>query len=196
MRSCRRASSIRISPTPCSTSVCDTGSTHPLRLDDAGNGHDFVTAHDERPAFAVGARDLCVDEHVLDLLGAACEPVARTPPPYLKPWLARLDTPTSPLDRPIEVDRPRLEPQAVRLAHRLHAAAEIDALGGGRRVEQLRERRGKRPPLVEDAQDVLACRGMDALEQRQDLVADQPAQRVVIRGVDAPGEPVLPAERL
>src|SRR4051812_31624730 len=156
MRSCRRASSIRISPTPCSTSVCDTGSSHPLRLDDAGNGHDFVAAHDERPAFAVGARDLCIDEHVLDLLPAPSEPVARTPPPYLKPWLTRLDSPASPLDRPIEVDRPSFEPEAVVLAHRLHAAAEIDALRAGRRVEQLRERGRERAPLVEDAQDVLA----------------------------------------
>ena len=48
----------------------------------------------------------------------------------------------------------------------------------GRSVEQLGERRRHRPPLVERAQQVLARGRVDALEQRQDLVADQAAHRV------------------
>ena len=63
------------------------------------------------------------------------------------------------------------------LAHRLDAAAEVDALRAGRRVEQLGERRRQRAALVERAQDVLARRRMDPLEQRQDLAPDQPARR-------------------
>ena len=46
------------------------------------------------------------------------------------------------------------------LAHRLDAAAEIDALRADGRVEQLGERGRQRAPLVEHAQDVLA-RGRD-----------------------------------
>src|SRR3954452_728863 len=98
MRACRRSSSIRISPTPRSSSVADTLCAHPLRLDDPRHRDDLVTPHHERPAFAVGARDLCVDEHVLDLPRAAREPVAGTPPPYLKPCDRGLDAPVTPRD--------------------------------------------------------------------------------------------------
>src|ERR1700749_1113124 len=122
MRSCRRSSSIRISPTPASTSVWDTGSGPPLGVDDPGHGEDLVTAHDERPAFAIGTRDLRVDEHVLHLLRAACEPVARSPSPYLKPWDARLDPPAAEDDLTVERHRARLEPEAVVLAGRRHPA--------------------------------------------------------------------------
>src|SRR5438067_12673629 len=126
MRSCRRSASIRTSPTPASTSVCDTGRLHPLGLDDSGHGHDLVPAHDERPGLTVRARDLGVDEHILDLLRAAREPVTGPPAPYLKPWQLRLDPPRAPVDRAAQVLRPVLEPQAVVLAHRLHSPAEID----------------------------------------------------------------------
>src|SRR6266852_1251107 len=80
IRSCRRASSISTWPTPASTSVCDTSCGHPLGLDDPRDRDDLVAAYDEWPAFTVGARDLCVHEHILDLLRAAREPVSRTPP--------------------------------------------------------------------------------------------------------------------
>src|SRR3954469_25670612 len=107
MRDCRRSSSISTSPTPCVSSlpVVDTLRAHSFRLDDARHRDDLVTAHHERPAFAVGARDLCVDEHVLDLPRAAGEPVARTPPPYLKPCERGLDAPIPPRDLAAEVDR-------------------------------------------------------------------------------------------
>src|SRR5581483_8142457 len=178
MRSCSRSSSIRISPTASSSwasLACDTVRRHPLRLDDARDGDHVVAAHDERPAFTVGARDLRVDEHVLHLLPTACEPVAGPPPPYLKPWEPGLDAPAAELDRAVQRNRAGLEPQAVVLAHGLDAAAEIDALRGGRGVEQLRERGRQRAPLVEHVQDVLARRRMDALEARHDLAADQSA---------------------
>src|SRR4051794_7799265 len=113
MRACRRSSSIRISPTPRSSSVADTLCTHSLRLDDARHRDDLVAAHHERPAFAVGARDLCVDEHVLDLPRAAGEPVARTPPSYLKPCERRLDAPVPPRDLAAQLDGARLEPESV-----------------------------------------------------------------------------------
>src|SRR3954469_4689380 len=144
MRSCSRASSIKISPTPASTSLVDTGRAHPLRFDDAGHGDDLVTTHHEGPSFAVGARDLGVDEHILDLLPAALQPVARPPSPYLKPWQPRLDPPAAPLDGAVEIDGAALGPEPFVRAHRLDAAAEIDALRPRRRGEQLRKRRRHR----------------------------------------------------
>src|SRR2546423_15565167 len=116
MRSWRRSSSIRISPTPRSISVCDTPRHHSFRLDDSRHRDDLVPAHDQRPAFAVGAWDLGVDEHVLNLLCAPGEPVAGTPPSYLKPWQVRLDPPGAPLDGVVEIDRATLEPPPVVLA--------------------------------------------------------------------------------
>src|SRR5438093_1144508 len=110
IRSCSRSSSIRTSPTPPSSSVCDTYDRHPLRVDDPRHGDDLVAPHDERPTFAVGARDLGVDEHVLHLPLATGEPVAGPPPPYLKAWQPRLDTPASPDDLAVELERARLEP--------------------------------------------------------------------------------------
>src|SRR3954469_15519968 len=196
IRSCSRSSSIRISPTPASTSVCDTSRRHPLCLHDPGHRDDLVTAHDERPAFPVGARDLCIDEDILDLLRAAGEAVAGTPPAYLKPWNARLDPPRPPFDGPIEVARAGLEPEPVVLTHRWEPAAEVDALRAGARVEQLDERRRHRPPLVERAENVLARRRMDAFEERQHLVADETAQCSRVRRVGAPFEAALGAERL
>src|SRR5439155_14752715 len=117
-------------------------------LDDPGNGDDLVAADDEGPAFTVRAGDLRVDEHVLDLLRAAGESIARAPASYLKPWDLRLDAPRAPLDGAgREVDRAALEPQAVVLADGLRAAAEVDALRPGRGVEQLCEGpRGGAPP--------------------------------------------------
>src|SRR5687767_1176543 len=71
IRACSVGSSISTSPTACSSSTWVTFGAHPLGLDDAGNGHDIVAAHDERPRLALGTGDLGVDEHVLDLLLAA-----------------------------------------------------------------------------------------------------------------------------
>src|SRR5882672_11449413 len=152
MRSCNRSSSTRISPTPASTSVCDTSCRHPLGLDDPGDGHDLVAAHDERPAFTVGAGNLGIDEHILDLPGAACEPIARPPPSYLKPWEPRLDQPRPPRDRAVQVLRAGLEPEPLVLAHGVHAVAEVEALRTGARIDQLGERRRHRAALVERAQ--------------------------------------------
>src|SRR5262249_47184011 len=56
---------------------------------------------------------------------------------------------------------------------------------GGRRREQVGECRRQRLALVERAQEVLVRGGMDPAEQRQDLLADQAADRVAVRGVVA-----------
>src|SRR5262245_15856737 len=113
MRSCSRSSSISTSPTPRSSSVCDTSSTHPFHVDDPGYRHDLVAPHDERPAVAIGARDLGVDEHVLHLLRATGEPVARPPASYFKTRQARFNAPAAPDHRAVEHTRARLEPQAI-----------------------------------------------------------------------------------
>src|SRR5438093_6826764 len=196
MRACSASSSIRISPTPRSSSVADTGRPHPLCLDDSRDRDDLVTAHHERPAFAVGARDLCVAEHVLQFLPAAGESVAGAPPPYCKPWQLGFDTPRSPVDAAAQRDRAALEPEPVVLAHGLEAAAEVDATRGQRLGEEARERRAQRLPLVERAQEVLARSRMELLQQREDLLSDQAALRVRVRRVGAPLEPVLTAVRL
>ena len=99
-------------------------------------------------------------------------------------------------DRPVEIDGARFEPEPVVLAHRLDAAAEVDSLRADGRREQLGECRRQRAPLVERAQHVLARGGMDPLEERQDLVADQPRSVAAIRRVAAPLEPALAAVRL
>src|SRR5919198_5649646 len=113
IRAWSSSSGMRISPTPASSSVADTGRPHPLHLDDARDGDDLAAAHDERPAFAVGTRDLGVDEHVLDLLLAAREPVAGPPPPYPKPWQLGFDTPAAPRHGAVDVDGAVLQPEAV-----------------------------------------------------------------------------------
>src|SRR5581483_3974272 len=193
IRACSSSAVIRISPTPRSSSALVTDGGHPFALDDPRHGDDLVAAHDERPAFAVGARDLRVDEHVLDLLRAAGEPVAGPPPAYLKPWPLRGDAPRPPAHLAVERDRPLLEPKPVVLAHRLDAAAEVDALRGGRGVEQLGERGRQHAALVERAQDVLPRRRVEPLEERQQLVPDESALRVAVRRVAPEGEAPLAA---
>src|SRR5262249_30582819 len=101
---------MRISATSRSSSVCDTLAAHSFRLDDPGHGDDLVAAHDQRPRLACRAGDLCVDEHVLDLLRPSGEPVAGAPGSYLKPWHVRRDPPLAPADFAVERDRRPLEP--------------------------------------------------------------------------------------
>src|SRR5947209_20254713 len=109
MRSCNRSSSIRTSPTPRSTSVCDTVGPHPLALDDPRHRDDFVTAHDEWPAFTIGPRHLRVDEHVLHFFRAPLEAVAGPPSPYSKPWQVGLDAPLAPCDGTAQLHGRRFE---------------------------------------------------------------------------------------
>src|SRR5919201_605304 len=90
---------------------------------------------------ALGSRDLGVDEHVLDLLAAPCEPVAGTPRAYLKPWELGLNAPRAPADLAIELDGRPLHPGAVVLAHEGAPAAEVEALRAGLGVEELGDRR-------------------------------------------------------
>src|SRR6476659_1679826 len=56
---------------PCADGVFPTRRVH-----DAGNGHDLVTGDDERPLVSLPARNLRVDEHVLDLLRTTGQAVA------------------------------------------------------------------------------------------------------------------------
>src|SRR5262249_61741992 len=106
---------MRISATSRSSSVCDTLGAHPLRLDDARDCDNLVTAHHQRPRLAGRAGDLCVDEHVLDLLRPSGEPVAGAPGSYLKPWHVGGDPPLAPADFTVKRDRRALEPDRLRL---------------------------------------------------------------------------------
>src|SRR5215217_5936971 len=186
MRAWSASSSIRTSPTPCSTSVWDMGHLDLAVGHDPRDRDDLVASHHERPAFAVGAQALRVDAHILDLPGPAGESVAGQPAAADKPWQGRADRPPAPPHLAVEVDWRALEPQPRVLADGVRAAAEIDPLRPDRRVEELCER----------AEDVLARRRVDPLEQRDDLVADQAADRFAVGRVDAEREPALAAESL
>src|SRR6476659_5475719 len=187
MRRWRLSSSIRTSVTARSSSVADS---FDLRmLDDAGHGHNLVPAHDERPRFALRARHLRVDEHVLDLAPPTRQPVAGPPSTHSKPFELRADSPVAPADLAGELDRPSLEPEALVLAHGLEAAAEVDALRADGRREQLGERRWERVAAVERAQQVLVGGRMEAAQEGQDLVTDQSPLRVGVRGVDTELQP-------
>src|SRR5207344_1747578 len=111
------------------------------RVDDSGHGHDLLAAHDERPRFALGSRDLGVDEHVLDLLAASGEPVAGPPATYLKACELRFNPPPTPADVSVQRDRGLLEPDAVVFADRGEAVAEVDPLRAGARGEEVVELR-------------------------------------------------------
>src|SRR5204862_423678 len=82
----------------------------------------------------------------------AGEPVARPPTPYLKACELGFDRPLAPADRPLERDRPGLEPEAIVFADCLQPAAEVEPPRPGRGIEQLRQRRGELAPLLENAQ--------------------------------------------
>src|SRR5689334_24702843 len=103
-----------------------------LGFDDPGNSYDFVASHHEGPRLAVRPGDLRVDEHVLDLLPPAGEPVARPPATYLKACELRFNRPLAPTDVSLERDRPGLEPEPVVFPDRLQPAAEVEPLRRGR----------------------------------------------------------------
>src|SRR6266511_3094989 len=137
--------------------------------------------------------DLGVDEHVLDLLRASGEPIAGTPGPYLKAWELRGDPPLAPADLALERHRRALEPDALVLAHRGEAPAEVEPLRACGGCEQLVQR--GRLSFRESEQ--VAIRGrMEGTQARQDLVSDQTALRVAVRGIDPEFEPFLAAVRL
>src|SRR5215469_10769377 len=147
MRRWRSSSSIRTSLTARSSSVAL--SVYLRVLHDSRHRDDLVAAHHERPRLALRARNLRVDEHVLDLASPPRQPVAGPPSAHSKPWQLRANSPLSPADLSGKVDRPLLEPETLVLANGLDAPAEVDAPRSRRRREQLGERRRQRLPHVE-----------------------------------------------
>src|SRR5207248_2148123 len=121
------------------------------------------------------------------LLAAPREPVAGTQRAYLKAWELGLNAPRAPADFAVERDGRRLDPGAVVLAHEGAPAAEVEALRAGRRVEEVGHGQGHAAALGEPV-EVVVGGGMEPAEERQDLVADQAALRVPVRGVFAERE--------
>src|SRR5689334_7349044 len=109
MRPCSTSGSISTSVTAASNSVADTVDSRVL--DDPRHGDHVIAAHDERPRFALRPRNLGVHENVLNLLTPSCQPVARSPPAYLKAFHAGPDTPRAPAHLAVEIDRAALEPE-------------------------------------------------------------------------------------
>ena len=99
------------------------------------------------------------------------------------------------LDPPGAEAHAALEAHVVVLAHRAHAVAEVRGLRPVGRREELRERALELPrqprALVREREEVPVGAGMEPPEEREDLVADEPALRVGVRRVDAVREPVL-----
>src|SRR5512132_84473 len=162
-------------------------------LDNSRDSNDLVAAHHEGPRLALRAGDLGVDEHVLDLLAPAGEPVARPPAPYLKACELGLDRPLAPTNRSLERYGPALEPRAVVLADELDPIAEIEPLRAGRRTDQLGEGGLERWALLEGAQEVVVGGGVDLAQEREDALSDQPARRVLVGAVTAVVEPLCTA---
>src|SRR3954451_12606365 len=181
---------MRISATSRSSSVCDTLDANSFRSDDPRHGYDLIAAHDERPRLAGRTGDLCVDEHVLDLLRPSGEPVTGPPASYLKAWQVGRDSPAAPLHLSLQRDRRALDPDAVVLAHRCDAAAEVEPPRGRRRSEQLVE---LRRAFLREAQEVDVRSGVQRAQPREDLVADEAALRVGVRRVFAELEAVRAA---
>src|SRR4029450_2079610 len=82
-----------------------------------------------------------------------------------------------------------LEPHLVVLANRADTVPEIGALRSvGRRQERDQrplELSGPPRPLVDKRKQIAVGAGMEAAEERQDLVADEPALRPGVRRVVA-----------
>src|SRR5436190_19873643 len=124
MRDCRVASSINTSPTPRSSSVRIVTPLPPHLgiFHDPGHTNNLAARDDERPARAVAARHLGVDEHVLHLLRAAAQTVAGLPRAHLEPGRVGGDRPGA------EADRAVLERDTVVLADGADPPAEIGLL--------------------------------------------------------------------
>src|SRR4029077_12753189 len=92
---------------------------------EAGHREHLVAAHDERPRLPLGARHLRVDEHVLDLPPPTREPVAWLPSAHSKPSQVGTNSPLAPADLAGELHWPALQPEALVLAPRLGAGAQV-----------------------------------------------------------------------
>ena len=133
-------------------------------LDDARHGDDLVSAHDERPRLALRARAPSRRRTRPGSSAPTRQAVPGPPASHSKSWQLGADPPLPPAHLAVELDRPVLEPEPLVLAHRLDAAAEVDALRAGRRGEQLGERRRQRLARVERAEDVLVGGRVEAAE--------------------------------
>src|SRR5436853_7176797 len=114
MRACSASSSIRISPTPRSRSVrvVIPLRPHAVSFHDAGyRYHSAIGTSDDRPAGALAARNLRVDEQVLHFFPPSREPVAGAAGAHLEARHVARDRP-----RP-EADGAALEAEASVLAH-------------------------------------------------------------------------------
>ena len=178
LRHCRTSFHARTAPSQPGASAMP--GTHTTSSPETTSGHvvPLVTRH------------LRVHEQILHLLAPACEPVARPSRADLEPGEVALDSPRAELDR-------ALQPERVVLADRADAAAEVGGLRARRRREELEERvleRSRKPrPLSCEREQVLVGAGMQAAQERQDLVPDEPALRVGVRGVHPEREPVRAA---
>src|SRR3954451_2160866 len=176
---------MRISATSRSSSVCDTLGSDSFRVEHSRNGDDLVAAHDERPRLAGRTGDLCVDEHVLDLLRSTGEPIAGAPCSYLKAWQLRCDPPLAPPHLAVERDRRAFEPDVVVFAHGRETTAEVEAARARRGGEQALERRRL---AVRETEQVAFRPRVQLAEAWKDLVANQAALGAGVRGVAAERE--------
>ena len=149
-----------------------------------GNGDDLVAADNEWPCLALGSRDLGVHEHVLDLLAAPRQTVAGTPPPYLKALAVGRDAPGAPAHLAIEPTGERSSQTwsySRTTARPPPRSSRVEPSIDSRSSDELRRRR---LPLGE-AEEVPFGGRVELAQQRQDLLADEPALRVRVGRVPA-----------
>ena len=125
-------------------------------------------------------RHLCVDEHVLNLLRATGETVARPARADGEAGARALDPPRPERHAPFEAD-------LVVLAYGTDAVAEIGGLRPGvdarRSIERALELARQPWALVRQGEEVLLRARMQPAQQRKHLVADEPALRGCVRRV-------------
>src|SRR5579859_6348839 len=199
MRACSVASSIKTSPTPRSRSV-RVAIAIPLRahvwiFHDSRHANNLAGLDDQGPGRPLAARHLRVDEDVLHLLAAPAQAIAGAPRTHLEAGRVGGDRPRA------EADRAALERDRVVLADRADAAAEVSllrALAAGQEPVQrlLQLPRQARALVGGEGEQVVAGPGVELLQQREDLRADQAAFRVRVRAVAPVGEPGCGAVRL
>ena len=172
------------------SSVATTALLVPGRDGDTRHHDDLVAAHDERPRLALRPGDLRIDEEILHLLAAPGEPVPGSPPAHAqtRSCAARCARrPSGPAGRarrrPLEPDVGRT-PGRPRDRRRGRRASSLPVRRAGRR--SLARRAAEAAPASSSAaRRFRSAAGWSRRSSGQDLVADQAALRVRVRGVDA-----------